>query len=48
MTSHDLRRGIELADRVAVLRRGRLAHVQPASTVDEFEVTYYNLVAEGQ
>ncbi len=48
MTSHDLRRGIELADRVAVLRRGRLAHVQPASTVDEFEATYYNLVAEGQ
>ncbi len=47
MTSHDLRRGIELADRVAVLRRGKLAHIQPASTADDFEAIYYGLVAEG-
>ncbi len=47
MTSHDLRRGIELADRIAVLRRGRLAHVQPASTAGDFETTYHELVAEG-
>ncbi len=46
MTSHDLRRGIELADRVAVLRRGRLVHIQPAATASDFEATYYGLVTD--
>lgn len=48
MTSHDLRRGTELADRVAVLRRGRLAHIQPAITTENFEATYNRLVTEGR
>lgn len=46
MTSHDLRRGLELADRVAVLLRGRLAHIQPAGAASDFEATYYRLAAE--
>ena len=45
MASHDLRRGIELADRIAVLCRGRLVHIQQASTAEEFETTYYSLVS---
>lgn len=46
MTSHDLRRGHELADRVLVLRAGRIVHDGPASGLDcgEMEALYQRLI----
>jgi len=34
MTTHDLRRGHALADRIAILSRGKIAFDAPCSTID--------------
>jgi ABC-type multidrug transport system ATPase subunit len=34
MTTHDLRRGHALADRVAILNRGKIAYTTPCSDIE--------------
>jgi heme exporter protein A len=45
MTSHDLRRGRELADRFLILRSGRIAHDAPSAEIgwEELEALYDRL-----
>jgi heme exporter protein A len=45
MTTHDLRRGHELADRIVILSRGRIGFDQPTSAieVDELPTLYANV-----
>lgn len=38
MTTHDLRRGRDLADRVAILSRGKIAFDRPSSEIDPAEL----------
>ncbi|MFQ5410195.1 MAG: ATP-binding cassette domain-containing protein, partial [Anaerolineales bacterium] len=46
MTTHDLARGLALADRVAVLNRGKIAFDQRVRDIDPitFDATYRELV----
>ena len=46
MTTHDISRGLEMCDWVAILVKGRLAYMQPAASIDkrDFEDIYFKTV----
>jgi len=50
LVTHNLTQGLELADRVGILVRGRLAYLEGASEVprDDFEARYREVVEEAQ
>ena len=49
MVTHDLERGIDMADTVAVLVNGQLIYEEPRDSIDihTFRQTYYALVGRG-
>lgn len=48
MVTHDLERGIDMADRVAILNKGEIVYNRDRATLDSqsFRKTYYELVAK--
>ncbi len=50
MVTHDLEQGMELADRIAVLVKGKLVLNQAQQKIDQkkFRQTYYNLVEKNK
>ncbi len=50
MVTHDLERGIDLADRIAILKKGRIVFYEKRENVDRsnFKQTYYKLVGDEQ
>lgn len=49
MTTHNLERGLELCDRVAIMVAGRIVHEERNDSIDveEFKHTYYHYVNQG-
>ena len=49
MVTHDIERGIDLADRVAILVKGKLVFNEPRENIDlkNFRKIYYDFVEKG-